>query len=436
MSKQGEILILVSELNNRIHFLLRHVCIKIMGIRPTITNDKDAFLSCQHAKLNYSREHIEGVFNIKPFGLLYEKGVRDIDIKVEKYNDLPIIFKTENPDFPFDIFSAIFYFITRYEEYLSFNADKFKRFPAQQSLAFKNGFLDEPIVELWVELLKDTLKKHFHDIVFTPPKFVHIPTIDVDSAYAYLYKGIFRNTLANLKNLVSGNFSEIIDRFKTISGGKNDPYDNFLYLSEKLSNLNEKPVFFFLAGKYNKYDKNISIHSKAMQRIVRYTATFANVGMQPSYASNKKKSKLLDIEKQWFEKCYGNSVEKSRQHFIVLQFPKTYLNLIKAGITEDYSMGYITHPGFRAGTSIPFNFYDLSREKETTLKIFPFQVMDLTFSTYQNKSPEEATTIITSLMQKVKKTNGTFISLWHNDTLALNKKGAKWQKVFESVVGN
>ncbi|NJO89826.1 MAG: hypothetical protein HC831_13425 [Chloroflexia bacterium] len=52
------------------------------------------------------------------------------------------------------------------------------------------------------------------------------------------------------------------------------------------------------------------------------------------------------------------------------------------GITNDYSMGYSSHPGFRAGTCTPFYFFNLKTDEKTNLKITPFAVMDVGFIDY------------------------------------------------------
>ena len=77
-------------------------------------------------------------------------------------------------------------------------------------------------------------------------------------------------------------------------------------------------------------------------------------------------------------KCWRTRVTKSRQHFLAFELPTTYLKLIQSGILEDYSMGYASHLGFRAGICSPFRFYNLLEEKETDLVVYPFQVMDVT----------------------------------------------------------
>ena len=40
-------------------------------------------------------------------------------------------------------------------------------------------------------------------------------------------------------------------------------------------------------------------------------------------------------------------------------------------------------PGFRAGIARSFRFYDIIEDKITDLRIFPFQVMDVTLSSIQ-----------------------------------------------------
>ena len=135
-----------------------------------------------------------------------------------------------------------------------------------------------------------------------------------------------------------------------------------------------------------------------------------------------------------FETDSEMTVVKSRQHFIHMRMPKTFQNLLKLGIQEDYSMGWANVNGFRAGTCTPYYFYDLSRDKETNLMIFPFQAMDATFKTYLKQSPAEAEKKIIELREKVKKVNGTFIVIWHNDSFSPTSEGKEWRKVFENLL--
>lgn len=435
MPGSNEITIYISELNNRIHFLFKHV-FKIIGLRVTFTNDKESFKYCVAPKLNYSIERITDELFIKPHGLLYEKGLRKVFVKLDYYKNLPVLFSSNGEsDFPFDIFSAIFYLITRYEEYLPFEPDKHGRFQPHESIAYKYNFIEEPIVEKWIELFKNFLQKRFTQFEFNKTPGNYLPTIDVDAAFSYRNKGFLLGTAVILRDLFKGKGHQLINRLKVLTNLSADPFDNFDFLWKNFKKSEKKPVVFFLSGNRGKYDKNISLNTKSMRNIIQQVSKYADIGIHPSYASNSSFT-LLEKEKKNLENITKNSVIRCRQHYIILNFPRTYQNLIKLGISEDYTMGYAAINGFRAGTCTPYNYYDLSKDKETCLKVFPFQAMDATFRTYLKQKPTEAEKKIFELYNKVKAVNGTFIMIWHNDTFEPTDDGKEWTRVFLKLLNS
>ena len=120
--------------------------------------------------------------------ILFEKGVVERNINISKYNDLVCFFLVKNSTLSFDPFGATFYMLTRYEEYLPHIKDKFGRFEAKESLAYKHGFLNKPVVDQWAQILKLELIKKYPQLKFPTKKFKFINTIDIDSAYLYLEK--------------------------------------------------------------------------------------------------------------------------------------------------------------------------------------------------------------------------------------------------------
>jgi hypothetical protein len=116
-----------------------------------------------------------------------------------------------------------------------------------------------------------------------------------------------------------------------------------------------------------------------------------------------------------------------------LKFPRTYRRLINSGILEDYTMGYASQTGFRAGICTPYFFYDLKKEEVTSLNIIPFQIMDVTLRHYLNLKPEEAIAEIEALMQEVKKVGGTFSAIWHNETVNDEGDWKGYREVFEKM---
>ena len=134
------------------------------------------------------------------------------------------------------------------------------------------------------------------------------------------------------------------------------------------------------------------------------------------------------------ESVINTPVTFSRQHYLRLVIPETYQNLIDLDLLEDYTMGYAKVAGFRASTCTPFYFYDLDFEIQTPLKVFPFAFMDVTLKNFMGLSNEESMNKILQLREEVKNVNGTFISLFHNETLSENDIWKGWSTIYKTTV--
>jgi hypothetical protein len=114
--------------------------------------------------------------------------------------------------------------------------------------------------------------------------------------------------------------------------------------------------------------------------------------------------------------------------------PVSYRNLSGAGISEDYSMGFPDEPGFRAGIARSYLFYDVSEDKQTNLKIIPFQVMDATLYQYRKLNPAESKGIIFKLIDETRKAGGHFVSIWHNTSLLESPEWQEWRELFTTML--
>ena len=427
------ILVYSKKESSRLNYIIKFILGDIQGVDYKITQGIDEFKSYNSVKINYSDEKIENSFQIIPADLLFENDIIQKKISVSDWEGMKIFFKTTNEsNMPFDIFAASFYLVSRYEEYLPFSADQHGRFEANQSLAFKAGFLYDPIIDQWSCKLAKMLQGFFPDFKTCEREFKYISTIDVDNAYAYLYKGTVRTIGAAMRDLFKMDFNENIKRFQTLSGEK-DPFDTYSYLDALHKQYGINPYWFFLVGNYNTFDKNLPLDNEAFQDLIKEISKNTEVGIHPSYESNNDFEQLKK-EFNYLSGITEKSITKSRQHYLKLLFTETYQNLLKLGIKEDYTLGYASDVGFRAGTCTPFNFYDLYNEEETGLKIYPFQVMDTTLNQYLKLSVDEAMDKIAEMIRKVKQVNGTFISLWHNESLSDHGYWKGWEPVYKRML--
>jgi len=428
------VLIYSREITPRLKYAGQLLLQHILGTDIEFTLNIDEFTRAQGIKINYSPVNIPGSFHIFSSSILFENSVHTIDPLFSHWENLPVLFfNPENKEFPFDPFAAAFWMAARYEEYLPFEPDKHGRYRASISVAFRNGFLSEPIVHLWADSLKQALLKQFPQFESPRRKFSSLSTIDVDNAWAYLHKGFVRNTGAFARDFLRGNIHEVSKRWKTLRGLVKDTFDNYEEFSRIHLSLSIVPQWFFLLGNYGKYDKNIDPRNPHFKNLIRKLAATADIGMHPSYNSEKS-LEILDKEKSRLEEILQHPVTRSRQHYLKLSFPETYRRLVKLGIREDYSMGYHDQSGFRSGMCIPFPWFDLENNKQENLTIVPFQVMDVTFTEYLHLSPEKSFEIICSMIDKAASANGQFVSIWHNEPADVSNAGA-WIEMYEKMQG-
>jgi len=381
--------------------------------------------------INYSGEKIENSFQIHPHGLLFENDTRKFDISFEYGGEEKVkLFTTEFDDLGFDIFSASFFLATRFEEYWPFEADKHDRYTSENSLASKLGYLHLPLINIWGEVLKQKLASSFKVLQISNHVFKIVNTIDVDNAWAYLNKGMLRAGGALAKAGSKLKMSEISERAKVLSSGKNDPYDTYSYLRAIQKEKGVESIYFFLLGDRGGFDKNVPHTNKELQKLIDEVSSYAQVGIHPSYGSYLN-SKQLEKEVGRLKSITNEDIKLSRKHFLKLNIPETYRNLEKAGITNDYTMGYADNVGFRASICTPFTFFDVLQNKELKLTIHPFAYMDGTLNEYLGLSIADAKEKVALLKKEVQEVGGEFIGVWHNETV--NDKGiwAGWRDVYE-----
>lgn len=431
----NDILIYVPKITNRVRYVFRLVFKDLLKVSYEITSNLDAFQSADKPKMMYGKKaHTDDIF-FKSSGLLFEKGVHSLEFKTIDYKGNKAIFQVYDEDaiLPFDVFSAIFFLVSRYEEYLPFVRDHHGRFAAQLSMGMQWGILDKPMVNIWALEVKQIILERYPEFVFPVKKFRFIPTYDIDSAWDYSQKGWLRSIGGFYIALKTFNFKEFRNRAWVLTGKVKDPFDTFDLQRGYQKKYNLHPVYFILFGMYGRFDKNINFRNGRFRRLVKWLADYAEIGLHPSY-NTVDNPKLLKEELENLEDLLKKDITRSRQHFLRLNLPDTYQNLIENDILDDYTMGFAALPGFRAGICDTYRFYDLEIDVETKLRLHPFVVMDGTLRDYLNLTPEDAINKIKKLISEVKKVNGTFISLWHNESLSDEKRWKGWRQVYETLL--
>ena len=422
------LLVYCFEKTARLDYVFKLVLEELAGIDFRITTNVDEYKATDLPCLNYSGSGLkEAEVFIKANALLFEKGVKEQQLKFTQEENAPQLHFNNGDNF--DPFSAAFFLVSRYEEYLPYTPDEFHRFPAVASEITKQNLLHLPLVNLWSEEVKQVLKERFPSLSSTQRPFSAVITIDVDQAYAFKYRGMKRQAISLIRNVALVKPQYLLAQAKTLSNLCRDPFDSFEYLRQCQSSTELQFIYFINVGKYSKYDKNTSTSNTQFRRLLKGISSYAEIGLHPSFYTNEFPEKFFE-EKSDLEWAIGKQIRKSRQHFLKLKLPHTYRCVIDAGLTDDYTMGYASHPGFRAGICTPFKWFDLEKDLSTELLVHPITYMEGSFHKL-HCSPSDAASCSDRFIDIVKRFNGEFVSLWHNHTVNESFAWKGWRTVFE-----
>lgn len=414
-----QLLVYTSNITSRKEYIFDFILNRILGISYLITNNAEEFLKTECPKISYSVSSLSNELCFLETPLLSQSGFDEVELSFASYENYKVPFPVQSGVFPFDVFAASFYLLTRYEEYKNPLKDNHGRFEAKSSLAYNNGFLFRPVIDEWAFKILHILQEKFPQITHKKRNFLFKPTLDIDHAYYIKTEGIIRILLKYLKLVLKRDWKSL----------KNDPFDVYKQVELWDKEYALKTTFFILMGSKHLYDGVQDKNHKVFKKLINHLAKHFLLGLHPSYSSNENPDELA-LEKTEMEQIISREVTISRQHYLKLDLPKTYQNLLNNNIKEDYTMVYADLPGFRASTCSSFFWYNLEEETITNLLIHPTTVMDQTLKRYMGLSKQEAIKELKTLIESVKNVEGTFVSLWHNESISDFAGWKGWQRVY------
>lgn len=428
------LLVYTHKITPRLSYAFKHVCTRILGIPVGFTTTVEEFIAHDSLKMSYTKQPLSSELYIKSHELLFEQGLSDVDIHVQDWENTKAFFSSsERSCLPYDIFAATFYLLSRYEEYLPHVKDEYGRFTASESVAFKNKFLNQPVIDIWAYKLKAVLEVNYPDFDFPQKAYSIKPVIDVPSPYHYNLKGIMRTFGGTLKDLLGLKLRNLYNRYMVLLGFKHDPYDTFKYIINRQKQTPFQFQFFFMIGDYSTFDKGINIQKKKYVTLIKHVFDYCKVGLKTSYFALDDLD-ILKTEKKRMESVINTTLTASRNSFSKLNLPVTYRNMVELEIHEDYSMGYINEMGFRAGTCTPFFFYDLDYEVQTPLKICSYHLMD--YSLLKINSLLDKKKALNELISQVKQVNGEFVPVFHNYTFSNIDRWNGFKELFNMILNS
>ncbi|MCZ4407364.1 polysaccharide deacetylase family protein [Cryomorphaceae bacterium 1068] len=380
--------------------------------------------------ITYGNHSVEGSINIYCEGLLSESVLRDELPQVFVSEEIPLIFEASNAkgfELSYDLFSAVFFCLSRYEEYVNTNRDEHGRFKAEDSIFHEYNRI--PYVDKWVHSLQNLLEKKLPGYK-NPRSLRWLSTMDMDIAFAFKGRSLTRKIGATGKDILGLKVDRLQERISVLSDQSADPYDTYeLFLRDDGADTKR---LFVPVGDRSRFDNNLSVTNSFIKQHISALGKKVSIGLHPSYQSLGN-TEVIRKEKERLELTSGLNITYSRQHFLRFTLPDTYIQLESLGMEKDFSMGFHDEIGFRSGTAFDHCFYDLLNDTPLTIEIVPLIAMDSAMKNYMKLSTKEALKAIEQLLTGMKKTGGIFTTVWHNHSLSDTEDWKGWRSVYLST---
>jgi len=361
---------------------------------------------------------LEGVIWIDEIPVLYP---------VAKVSDAFYEFDENSLCFHHDLLKSIFHLLSGYEEVKNLASDQYGRFPFTQSLQFKLGIIDKPVVNYYMDIILKGIGQFCerNRIPFQCIPILNSPILmlshDVDLIDAYDFKETafkFKQLLGladspfSLRGRIRDAFSALYHFLNPFS--KNNPFWSFGKLSEWASERGFQSTYFFLE-KDGKYDNSrYHFHDKQIRKLIGdLSGQGHEIGIHGTMQSFDNKLAMRRTVEHLRE-VSPKPVTGIRQHYLRFKPNQTAQIQAQAGLNYDASLGFAEYDGFRNSYCWPFKFFDFNKHQAMDYWEIPLVLMDVTHLRYRKLNFDQSGKAIGQLAAEVAKFNGVFSLLWHN----------------------
>ncbi|MDM8527693.1 polysaccharide deacetylase family protein [Anaerolineales bacterium HSG24] len=335
-----------------------------------------------------------------------------------------------------DIIATIFFMLSRWEETVVGIRDEHERFPATASVAYKQGFLDRPIVDEYALILREWIRVLLPTWTPKSHQFTVKLSHDIDHLARFSsIKAGFRNLAGDIikRRNISQTRQTVVDLWwQQFNLALTPQMQGIKKLAEFSEQNGMQSTFYFMATDPSPYDKGYDLTSSVIRYCIKELLKNGHeIGFHPGYYTFNNPEQLAK-EKSRLNIALRKTQYGGRQHYLRFQVPNTWRHWEQIGLSYDSTMGYAEYEGFRCGTCHPFQPFDVIKNRILNVTEIPLIVMDVTLKQYRHLSPQEGYLRIITLAQRCKNVGGTFTLLWHNTSFDDNWK--PWINMYKLVL--
>ncbi len=353
-------------------------------------------------------------------------------------NNIPIIFgrnycsiKKHKIYCGIDIFASSFFMLTRWEEYVNKERDEHECFPEKETYAIKNKINLRPIVNEYIEMLWNFFKFLGIQEKCKTREYKPIITHDIDCIARYdtlikYMKACIGDIVLRKNPLLI--FKTTFDYILITLGLRKDNFDTFDYLMDISERNNLKSHFYFIPGHKGENDVRYDIREKKVKSIIQNIKKRKHIiGIHGSYDSFNDGNILKKEVKR-----INNDIIEGRQHYLRFNNPTTWQIWNDNNLKWDTTVGYNYDVGFRAGVCFEYSVFNILTRQTLNLKEIPLIVME-NGAKLQVDNQKEFIELFVGISKTIKKYNGNFVLLWHNNNFN-HSDWTKYASKYETIV--
>ena len=311
--------------------------------------------------------------------------------------------------------------------------DNHSRFPATSSHAFMHGYLERPVVDEWIIILRQLVLHLWPRLPLHQFQFSVVLSHDVDQPSRFSFCSRWQlvkrigGSAFRYRDWQSALNAPLIRLSSRQKLHPRDPCNTFEWLMDQSEALGIRSAFYFLCGRTDpSRDADYEPDHPAIRSLMRRIHERGHeIGLHPSYNSglniNSIALEAARLKRIALEEGIHQAEWGGRMHYLRWHSPATANGLAQAGLHYDSTLTYADRPGFRCGTCHAYPMFDPIVQRQLELVQRPLIVMERSVISMQylghGYSPI-AMDLIQQLKQRCSSVGGQFTLLWHNSTLA------------------
>lgn len=337
----------------------------------------------------------------------------------------------------YDLLGMVYWILSRSEEVGRSDLDEHERFSARNSHAMKYDYLERPIVDEWLSILRDIICINWPELKLLKHKFSMRVSHDVDEPSRYAFRSLPRWLRAIGGDIikrrdVGGVLKALIVKFtsrKSLSSL--DPANTFDWIMAQSEKEGIASAFYFICGRTDlTRDADYELEHPAIRELLRRINKRGHeIGLHPSYNSYLSNSVILGEVARLRRVCLEEGIVQAawggRMHFLRWSQPATLRAWDEASMSYDSTLGYAELVGFRCGTCFEYPAFDPVSQEILNVRIRPLIVMDVTLTSTSYLAlgyGDAAFEKVKMLKDACRTVDGQFTLLWHNNNLVTEEE--------------